>query len=532
MKKFFNSNNTSTSTPIYEQKLSYSEENLPLNKSLSDNLNILYNLFSNCTDIIYHEFVIDTIKRSSVLIFINGLADVKLINENIITSIMGIKKIPPEDLASNHIIEITKKHFLRIANTSEISTIGEVVYALLNGNTVFLLDGDIKALKIVTPGWKEKSISETNVEKVLRGSNEGFTANISINISQLRRKIKSHQLKIEEFIVGTQTQTKINITYLQGIVNDNIVKEVRKRIKKIDVDSILESGYIEELIEDTSYTLFPQIQHSERPDRVAAGILEGRVAVLIDGTPCVLILPATMIQFLQASEDYYERYPTALFIRLIRLIFFGISLLLPGCFVAIILYHKEMIPTPLLIGILGAARGVPFPILIEALIMEITFEAFREAGIRLPSPVNQTVGMVGAIVIGEAAVRAGIVSPITVIIIAVTAIASFSIPSYDMGYAIRILRFCMIFLGGFLGLYGIMLGVILILIHLSSLRSFGVNYLSPISPLNLKEFRDVIIRFPWWHMSHRPHYASNLQRQKNYLKPEPPNENKKDEKRQ
>lgn len=191
-----------------------------------------------------------------------------------------------------------------------------------------------------------------------------------------------------------------------------------------------------------------------------------------------------------------------------------------------------MIPTPLLIGILGAARGVPFPILVEALMMEITFEAFREAGIRLPAPSNQTVGMVGAIVIGEAAVRAGIVSPITVIIIAITAIASFSIPSYDMGYAIRILRFCMIFLGGFLGLYGIMLGVILILIHLSSLRSFGVNYLSPISPLNLKEFKDVIIRFPWWHMNHRPHYASDSQRQRPYLKPDPPDENKKDEKRQ
>jgi len=532
VKKFFNSSNISTSTCIYTQRLPNSEESLPLSKSIADNLNILHSLFSNCTDIVCHEFVIDAIKRSSALIFINGLADVKLVNENILTSIMDIKEIPSEDLALNHVIEITKKHFFKIANTSEISTIGEVVYALLNGNTVFLLDGDIKALKMTTPGWKEKNVSETNVEKVLRGSNEGFTENISTNISQLRRRIKSYQLKIEEFIVGRQTQTKINITYLQGIVDDSIVKEVRKRIQKIDVDSILESGYIEELIEDTSYTLFPQIQHSERPDRIAAGILEGRVAILIDDTPCVLILPATMIQFLQASEDYYERYPTALFIRLIRLIFFGISLLLPGCFVAVILYHKEMIPTPLLIGILGAARGVPFPILIEALIMEITFEAFREAGIRLPAPSNQTVGMVGAIVIGEAAVRAGIVSPITVIIIAITAIASFSIPSYDMGYAIRILRFCMIFLGGFLGLYGIMLGVILILIHLSSLRSFGVNYLSPISPLNLKEFKDVIIRFPWWHMSHRPHYASDSQRQKPYLKPDPPDENKKDEKRQ
>ncbi|WP_333887203.1 spore germination protein [Clostridium sp.] len=527
MKKFFNSKSTSTLAPIYTEKSSYAEEYLPLSKSLSDNLNILYSLFSDCIDIVYHEFFIDTIKRSSVLIFINGLADIKLINESIITSIMNIKEMPSELLTSDHITQIAKKHFLKIADTSELSTIGEVVYTLLNGNTVFLLDGDINALKITTPGWKEKNISETNTEKVVRGPNESFTENISTNVSQLRRKIKSYQLKIEEFIVGRQTQTKINITYLKGIVDDNIVKEVRERIEKIDVDSILESGYIEELIEDTSYTLFPQIQHSERPDKVAAGILEGRVAVLVDGTPCVLILPATMIQFLQASEDYYERYPIALLIRLIRLIFFGISLLLPGSFVAIILYHKEMIPTPLFISILGAARGVPFPIVLEVLMMEITFEAFREAGIRLPAPVNQTVGMVGALVIGDAAVRAGIVSPIMVIIIAITAIASFGIPSYDMGYTIRILRFFMIFLGAFLGLYGIMLGVILILIHLSSLRSFGVNYLSPISPLNLRGLKDFIVRFPWWHMRHRPHYAINSRRQGSHLKPHPPTKNKK-----
>ena len=526
MRKFFNSKNTSTSAPIYTQKLPDARENLPLSKSLSHNLNVLYELFSNCADVVYHKFVIDSIERSCVLVFVNGLSDIKSINESIIPSIMNIKEISQDNLKSNGSIEIIKKHFLQVAEMNEISTIGEITNALLNGNTILLLDGDDIALEITTPGWKEKNVSETNVEKVMRGPNEGFTQNIAINISQLRRKIKSSELKVEDFIVGKQTQTKISIIYLHGIVDTSIVEEVKKRLSKINIDSVLESGYIEELIEDTHFTLFPQIQHSERPDRVAAGILEGRVALLVDGTPCVLILPATLIQFLQTSEDYYERYSTTLFVRSIRLIFFVISLLLPGCFVAIISYHKEMIPTPLLISIIGAAHGVPFPIFIEALLMEIAFEALREAGIRLPSPANQTVGIVGALVIGDAAVRAGVTSPIMVIIIATTAIASFSIPSYDMGYAIRILRFSMLCLGAFLGLYGIMLGIIVLLIHLSSLKSFGVNYLSPLAPLNLKELKDVLIRFPWTHMKCRPHFANinNLHRQKSS------SENIKDEK--
>ncbi|OAA92698.1 spore germination protein [Clostridium coskatii] len=524
MKKFFNSKNTSD--PIYVQKLSDDRYNLPLNKSLSNNLNVLHELFSNCADVVYHKFVIHSMKCSCVLIFINGLSDIRSINESILPSIMNIKKVTENDLKCDYTVEIIKKYFLEITKISEVSTIGQITNALLNGNTILLLDGDDIALEMETPGWKEKSISGTDVEKVIRGPNEGFTQNISINISQLRRKIKSSDLKVEDFIIGKQTHTKISITYLQGIVDNNIVEDVKKRLSKIDIDSVLESGYIEELIEDTHYTLFPQIQHSERPDRVAAGILEGRVALLVDGTPCVLILPATLIQFLQTSEDYYERYTTTIFVRFIRLIFFVISLLLPGCFVAIILYHKEMIPTPLLITIIGASHGVPFPIFIEALLMETAFETLREAGIRLPSPANQTVGIVGALVIGDAAVRAGVISPIMVIVIAITAIASFSIPSYDMGYAIRILRFSMLFLGAFLGLYGILLGIIVLLIHLSSLSSFGINYLSPLAPLNLKDLKDTLIRFPWSHMKCRPHFANanNLCRQKSSY------ENKKDEK--
>lgn len=505
----------------FTQKLPDGQENLPLSDSMQDNLNILQSLFSNCSDIVYRKFNIDSINRPAVLIFITGLVDTKLINETVIKSLMNIKDIPADDLTTGYSAETLKNHFLEIANIDTVSTIGEVVFTLLNGNSVFLLDGDINALQIKTPGWKDRSVEETTIERVIRGPKEGFNENIITNTALLRRKIKSPKLKIEEHILGRLTQTKINICYIEGVADDGIVKEVRERIVRIDMDSILESGYVEELIEDTPYTLFPQIQHTERPDKAAAGILQGSVAILVDGTPFVLLAPATMVQFFQSCDDYYERYPTATAIRYIRYTFLGIALLLPGVYVAIISYHKEMIPTPLFISIIQAAHGVPFPVFVEAFIMEIVFEALREAGIRLPGPANQTVGIVGVLVIGDASVRAGIVSPVMVVIIAITAIASFSIPSYDMGYTIRILRFVMLVLGAILGLYGIMLGILALLIHLASLRSFGVNYLSPIAPVNFKDLKDVAARFPWWAMSERPSFANknNRHRENSLLKP-------------
>lgn len=510
----------------FTQKLPDGQENLPLSDSMQDNLNILQSLFSNCSDIVYRKFVIDSINRSAVLIFITGLVDTKLINETVIKSLMNIKDIPADDLTTGYAAETLKNHFLEIANIDAISTIGEVVFTLLNGNSVFLLDGDIDALQIKTPGWKDRNVEDTTIERVIRGPKEGFNENIITNTALLRRKIKSPKLKVEEHILGRLTQTKINICYIEGIADDGIVKEVRERIVRIDMDSILESGYVEELIEDTPYTLFPQIQHTERPDKAAAGILQGRIAILVDGTPFVLLAPAIMVQFFQSCDDYYERYPTAIAVRYLRYTFMAIALLLPGVYVAIISYHKEMIPTPLFISIIQAAHGVPFPVFIEALIMEIVFEVLREAGIRLPGPANQTVGIVGVLVIGDASVRAGIVSPVMVVIIAITAIASFSIPSYDMGYTIRILRFVMLVLGAFLGLYGIMLGILALLIHLASLRSFGVNYLSPIAPVNFKDLKDVIVRFPWWAMSERPSFANknNLHREKPFLRPRKDNE--------
>lgn len=526
MKNFFSKNGNLGSVTLYTESLPDNQKNLPLSKNILDNLNILHQLFQNCSDVVYREFSIDTLNRSAVLVFINGLVDTKIINETIITSIMNIKEIPVDGLNSDNITEMVKQHSLQIADINEILTIGEAEDALLNGNTIFLLDGDTKALKMATTGWKERNVSQPVIEKVIRGPMEGFTENISSNTALIRRKIKSSQLKVEEYVVGRQTRTKVEVAYLQGIADEKIVEEVRKRIESVDVDSILESGYLEELIEDTSYTIFPQIQHSERPDKIAGNILEGRIAILIDGTPFVLIAPAVFIQFFQSCDDYYERYPVATAVRIIRLIFFVISLLLPGFYVATILYDKEMIPTPLLISILEAAHGVPFPIFVEALIMEIVFEALREAGLRIPIPAGQTIGIVGALVIGEAAVSAGIVSPIMVIIISITAVASFGIPSYDMGYTIRILRFTILLLGATLGLYGIMLAILALLIHMASLKSFGVNYLSPIAPLNFQDFKDALARFPWWAMRKRPGSVgmNNPNRQKPSLKPKIPND--------
>lgn len=520
MKMFSRTADISNKKPIYTQILPNNQQDMPISSTLSDNSSILHNIFTNCNDVIFREFILDSFKNPALLIFISDLVDIKLINEEIMPSLMSISGASSENVNDKNLIESVKKHFINFADLEEISTVGEIIYAVLNGTTVLLIDNEIKGFKLKTVNFKDRNVSEPTIEKLIRGPKEAFTENIFTNISLLRRKIKSPELKFEEYILGRQTQTKVEMTYLHGIADESVISEVKKRLDGIDVDSILESGYVEELIEDTPFTLFPLIQHSERPDKIAAGILEGRIAILVDGTPFVLIVPALISQFFQSCDDYYERFPVATAIRIIRFIFVMVSLLLPGLYVAAITYHNEMIPTHLSITILRASHQVPFPILIEALIMELTFEALREAGIRLPGPANQTVGIVGVLVIGDASVRAGLVSPIMVVIIAVTAVASFGIPSYDMGYSFRILRFAMLALGAFLGLYGILLGLLLLMFHLASLKSFGIYYLSPAAPLNLNGIKDFIARFPWWTMNERPSFSNpnNRKRQKHLLK--------------
>lgn len=500
------------------------QETQPLSTILLTNTQVLKRLFANSIDIAFRELVIGREQIPALIIFLDGLVDKNKINGQIMKSLMEIQYFPITASNPASQIEFVKRVFLEAGEVKEIATIGEIADAVLIGDTVLLLNGEAKALEIVTKGWESRNVAEPITEGVVRGPREGFTETLRTNTALLRRRIKSPHLKMEKFIVGRITQTEINLAYLAGTADDKVVAEVRTRIGRIDVDSILESAYIEELIEDTPYTVFPQIEHSERPDKVAAAILEGRVAILVDGTPFVLTVPTVMFQFWQSSEDYYERYPVGSFVRMIRFVFSTMALLLPGVYVAVVNYHQEMLPTALLISIVGAHEGVPFPIYVEAFLMEITFETLREAGVRLPQPVGQAVSIVGGLVIGEAAVRAGLVSPVTIIVVSLTGIASFALPSYNLSWSLRLLRFVFGFLGFLAGLYGIMLGMLILVIHITSLRSFGVPYFSPMAPFKRQDMKDTMIKAPIWAMSKRPYSipTNNRIRQKFFLRPRLP----------
>jgi spore germination protein KA len=313
---------------------------------------------------------------------------------------------------------------------------------------------------------------------------------------------------MKQMNIGRLTETPVLIAYIEGIAQRTLIQEVTNRLMSIKIDGILESGYIEEMIQDRPFSPFPLILTTERPDVAAACLLEGRVIILIDGTPFVLIAPCTFASMLQSPEDYYNHFYIGTFIRWLRYIFFFIALLGPSAYVAILTFHQEMIPTSLLITIAENREQIPFPALIEAFIMEITFEALREAGVRLPKQVGAAVSIVGALVIGQAATAAGLVSSPMVMVVAITGVASFLMPRYATGISIRILRFPIMILSGVLGLLGVMIGVTAIVAHLCTLQSFGVPYLNPTATLKIKNLKDVLIRAPWWEMDTRPEFSS------------------------
>jgi spore germination protein KA len=318
----------------------------------------------------------------------------------------------------------------------------------------------------------------------------------------LRRKIKSPDLMFDSLKIGVRTKTDVCIAYINGLADPKLIEEIKRRLDRIKTDAILESGYIEQFIEDEPYSIFPMIANSEKPDKVAAKLLEGRAAILVDGTPFVLTAPALFIESFQAAEDYYSRPYFASLIRLLRYVSYFISILAPGLYVAISTFHQELIPTDLLLTMAAAHEGVPFPSVLEAAIMIIMFEILREAGVRLPRPIGSAVSIVGALVIGEAAVSAGLIGAPMVIVVAITAVSSFVVPAQtDSG---AILRYGFLILAGFMGGFGIAIGLLAVLFYMASLKSFGVPYLSSLAPFNASDMKDVFIRAPIWEMNKRP----------------------------
>jgi len=485
--------------------LTAEKEHMHVSPSLAENRAMLRLLLGASPDLMERPFYLGRERLPGLLLFLDEMAErtqVMAILDSLVVRLRS-ESIPSVGAALDQAL---LEQAIPSVGVTRVFTLGRSVDAILAGDSLILLEGLPVALRLTTNGLTVRKPEEPSGERVVRGPKDGFTETSSVNISLIRRRLRDDRLRIEEFTVGTRTHTRVYLLYILGIAIPEMVEEVRRRVRRIEIDAVLESGYIEELIEDQPFTVFPQVKPSERPDVIVAGLLEGKVALVTDGTPHVLLMPATFVAELQASEDYYQRWLISSVISILRFVYVFIAFLGPAVYIAITTYHHELIPTNLLFSLITAREGVPYPAVIEALFMELTMEALREAGVRLPQGVGQAISIVGALVIGDSAVRAGLVSPVMVIVVALTAISSFIIPLYTMGLAIRMLRFGMIILAGLFGFFGIVVGLMLLLIHLSGLRSFGVPYLSPLIPPTPADLRDVFIRVPWWLMRRRPQF--------------------------
>lgn len=503
-------------------------QRIPISSNIKDNQKVLQEYLGLSCDIIFRELYVGyKWQKEALLVYVDGMTDKNTINENIIKPLIyHVQQLNSLSLDSEEISSIKKK-LVSVGEIKETRTLNEIMESCLAGDTVLLIDGAASGLIISARAWVARSIEEPSTEAVVRGPREGFTETIRSNTVLLRRKIHNPNLVIENTIVGNKTQTMVAVAYLRGVVNPELIKEIKKRLHNIDTDAILESGYIEEFIEDAPFSPFSTVYYTEKPDVTAAKILEGRAAIFIDGTPFVLTAPMLFLENFQSAEDYYSRPFYSSIIRMLRFLSFLISILAPATYVALTAFHHNIIPTPLLLTLASSREGTPFPAFVGALGMGITFEILREAGVRLPRPVGQAISIVGALVIGDAAVSAGLIDAPLVVIIALTAISSFVVPKLTEAGAI--LRIFLITFSGILGAFGILVGLLGTLIHLSTLRSFGAPYLSPITPVSPGVFRDTFIRIPLWAMSMRPRTTGwlNPMRQGPEQMPKPPQKNKK-----
>jgi len=499
---------------------------LHLSNDIEENAKHLKEIFQGCGDVVFREFLFAQKEQIKlVIIYTEGLTDIKQVSNQIMRA-LGLEV--PMATSNAEITKANALHYVKmrglcLQQIKESQKVKDVVDAVLAGDTVLLVDGHATALITENKGWKSRGIEESTTEVVVRGPRESFVETLQTNISMLRRRIQNPNLKVEKFKLGEVTKTDVALLYIKGIVNEGLIEEARKRLSRIKIDAILESGYIEELISDNPYTLFPTIAHTDRPDRVTAYLLEGRVAVLVNGTPVALTAPHIFIEAIHTPEDYYERSIFMSAVRALRLLGLLFALVLPSLYVAVVSFHQEMLPTPLLLSIAAQREAVPLPVFVEAFFMEVAFEIIREAGIRLPRPVGQAVSIVAALIVGEAAVSAGMVAGATIIVVALTAMASFTV-YYSGSLSFRMLRFPLMFLSASLGLFGLISGVIAIVVHMAGLRSFGVPYLEPVAPIVVGDLKDSAVRVPWWAIKKRPNMMgqNDPRREAPGLKPGPP----------
>lgn len=484
-----------------------------MNKEQTDKdiLQTLRNMFSSDEGISFRDFCCQNDPQIQFcVVFVSGMTDKNIIQQQIIKPIMEAKL--NEDYDIHRLLNTLSKEIVSAANVMQSSSLEKVVQALITGSTLLFVNEFDSAIIVGTADWDKRSISEPESEKVVIGPREGFTEYIGTNIVLIRRKLKTSSLKFKYREIGTQTKTKICLCYLEDVVEQKLVKEIEERLGKIDMDAILDIAYIKEMIKDTPSSPFKTIGSTERPDVIAGKLLEGRVAILCDGTPIAITMPFLFIEYFNVNEDYYNNFFYASFNRIVRWVGFFLASSVPAIYVALITFHQEMIPTQLLLSISGSRQNVPFPTVVEAMLMLFVFEILRESSIRIPSVVGQTVSIVGALVIGQAAVEAKLVSAPMVIVSAITGITSFVIPK--MQAELIIIRLIFLLAASFIGLYGYLFCVIGMFIHLASLRSFGFPYMTHIASFKPEDAKDNILRAPWKLMKTRPKLVNQKNRQR------------------
>ena len=438
----------------------------------------------------------------AAVVYIDGLVNNDIVDRDLLNPIMLQIK---EDLSGKEqIAEYICKRYIAV-NTKIETDINEAAKVVKSGKTALLIANVQDIIVINTPGGVYRSIGEPENEIAIRGSREGFVENISTNISMIRRKIKNENLVIENFVVGRNSQTGIALIYMGNIAEDKVIQRIRERIEAIDVDAVTGSGQIEQYIEYHGLTIFPQIISTERPDKVEALIMEGRAAIVVEGTPFVSIAPCSFFDFFQAVEEYNERTIMASFIRILRVIAVVIVITMPSVYLTLLKFNAELIPLNFITPIVKYRRGIALTPFLELLTLEIVIEILREGGIRLPTKIGQTLSVVSGIIIGDAAIKSQIVSPSSLFVIGITTASSFLIPNYDMSLVVRFIKFPMLVLANFLGIFGMAAGWFFLLAHLSALDSFGVPYFN----FEWTDLKDIFIRAPLNKMNKRPTFLAN-----------------------
>ncbi len=495
-------------------------EVIDMSEDIQDNINYLEASFKDCGDVVKRELVVGRkLDIKIYTMYFDLMVDRQLVDRSIIYSLADemVEAMPEVNKNTPNLFNVIKDTFVGTVDMRVTSDLADIKKAILSGDTLLMIDKYDKAIILATKGWPNRGIPSVENEVSIHGSKESFSDVFRFNTVLIRRRVRDERLKVKQYKVGTRSNTDVGVMYMQDIAKPEVVQEVIDKINEINIDAIYDAGHLEQLIEDSWLSPFPQSQLTERPDKASSALLEGRVVIIVDNSPLAIILPTTFNIFFQASDDYFQRTEIVNFVRGIRYFAGILSVISLGLYLCVSVFHPYMIPIDLVYKISDARKDVPLPPLLELLIMDLSFELLREAGIRLPSPIGSTIGIVGGLIIGQSAVEAGLVSPIIVIVVAFSAITSFTVPNVDLVSGFRLSKYFVTFSSALLGFLGFWLSIIVILTHLASIKTFGIPYLFPFVGGEVNGYTDVkdsIFRVPLKKMSKRPLFASNKQKRR------------------